>query len=149
MRPLLFALAGCLACAHAPARVAQFAPACPSPDSLRAARNSAPPKQVLPSAPPPESGKVRITLREGPARERFATFVIDSQYVFMVDQWAIDSVNYPLPDLRATDIASITVFKDEQAIARWRACPGVPVILITTTSRSWRPRTPAVSKPGE
>ena len=30
-----------------------------------------------------------------------------------------------------------------------RGWPGVPVILITTKSKSWRPRTPAVSKPGE
>jgi hypothetical protein len=149
MRPFVIALAACLACAHAPAQVAQSAPACPSPDALEAARNSAPPKQVLPSAPPPESGKVRITLREGPSRERYATYVIDSQYVGLVDHWAMDTVNYPLRGLPVTDIASITVFRDERAIEQWRSCPGVPVILITTTSKSWRPRTPAISKPGE
>ena len=149
MRTLLFALAGCLACAHAPARVAQFAPACPSPDSLRTAQSSAPPRQVRPPAPPPANAQGHIFIDGGRPRERYATFVIDSQYVGLVDQWATDSATYPLRGLPTTDIASIEVFKDKYAIDRWRGCPDVPVVLITTTSKSWRPRSPAVSKPCE
>ena len=149
MRPFVIALAACLACAHAPARVAQSTPACPSPDLLRAAQNSAPPKQVRPPAPPPANGKVHVSIDGGRPRERYATIVVDSQYVGLVDQWAADSANDPLRGFPVTDIASIEVIKDKYGIDRWRACPGVPVIVITTTSKSWRPRTPAISKPGE
>ncbi|HEX7980550.1 MAG TPA: hypothetical protein VF461_18245 [Gemmatimonadaceae bacterium] len=79
---------------------------------------------------------MHVDIHEGPPRERYATYVIDSKFVGLVDQWATDSANYPLRNLRVTDIVSIEVLKDKTAIERWRACPGVPVVLISTKSKS-------------
>ena len=128
MRLFVAALAGCVACAHAPAPIAQATPACPSPDSIRAERA----RSAAPTA----------GIHETPRHPRYLTYVVDSQYVLLADQAASDSmIRNPLRDLAVADIAAIYALKEQDLPSSWRTCPGVPVMLILTSSKHWRPRT--------
>jgi hypothetical protein len=73
---------------------------------------------------------------------RFVTYVIDSQFVILsgprdartgrMNDTAI------FRDLKPTDISSISLLLPNEA-AHWRTCRGMPVFLILTQSRQWRP----------
>ena len=145
MRPFVIVVATFLACTRAPAQMAQSKPMCPSPDSV-----SAPP--VPTTAVPSASGRTRIRIRDGGA-PRFITYVVDSQFVLLQDNSARDSMSRQvLNDLSPDDIESIIVLKETGPASEWRtwhSCPGVPVVLIVTKSKRWRPRTAGLSKAGE
>jgi len=69
-------------------------------------------------------------------------YVVDSQFVFL--SAPRDSVTgrgddrSKFGDLPVADITWISVLKGDEA-AHWRTCPGLPVILILTKSKQWRP----------
>jgi hypothetical protein len=150
MRSFVIVVASCLACALAPAHMANATPACPSPDSIRAAVNSVPPERNHPAAGPTPNGQFRVSIRENWNRNRYSAFVVDSQYVARADQWAADSAkSNPLRDFPVGEIAAIYALKGESVPDRWRTCPGVPVFLILTKSRSWRPPPSAANRPSE
>jgi len=101
-------------------------------------------------AAPAAGGRVTVSLRENWPSLHYATFVVDSQYVLLVDQWAADSATRnPLRNLPVSDIAAIYSLKEKSLPESWRTCPGVPVMLILTQSKRWRPPAPAASKPSE
>jgi hypothetical protein len=134
MRLLLIVVATCLASTLARAQSFRSTVPCPSPDSIRAERNRT-------SAVPSESGQVHMSIRETPSRLRYVTYVVDTQYVVLADQSAADSVTRnPLSDLPVADIEGIYVLKEKAVPGSWRTCPEVPVMLILTRSKSWRPR---------
>jgi hypothetical protein len=76
------------------------------------------------------------------------TFVIDSQFV--IANVPLDSATgrfadpRAFGDLRCADLASLSVLPEPDA-TRWSACSGVPVMLILTKSKQWRP--PAKTSP--
>jgi hypothetical protein len=98
------------------------------------------------NCPPTDSIYPRSTdsshMRPDVNTSRFATYVIDSQFVILsgprdartgrMNDTAL------FRDLKPTDISSISLIPLDEA-ARWRTCPGVPVLLILTQSRHWRP----------
>jgi hypothetical protein len=134
MRTLVVVVATCLVSTLARAQSSRSILACPSPDSIRAESDRR-------SAAPSESGQVHMSIRETPSRLRYVTYVVDSQYVLLTDQSAADSgTRNPLSDLRVADIQGIYVLKEKAVPGSWRRCPEVPVMLILTKSRSWRPR---------
>ncbi len=114
------------ACAH-PSRQHISGPACPRADSLYT------------TTPPLGPGRDAYT--KGPYA-RFITYVVDSLYV--VRNQPREDASAPnglLSQLTPSDIYSIEVLKGA-AGERWSACPGVPVIIIVTKSRTWHPASP-------
>jgi hypothetical protein len=103
---------------------------------------------------PSASGRTNVRIRDG-GSYRYFTYVVDSQYVVLVDSRASDAANGAMPEgLSADDVEDIAVIKSTDyppanEWGPWHSCPGVPVVLITTKSKRWRPRMPGVSKPGE
>jgi hypothetical protein len=75
-------------------------------------------------------------------KSRYVVYVIDSQFVILSaprDPQTGRPNDFALfAGLQATDIASISELK-ENAAAHWKVCPGVPVLLILTQSKRWRP----------
>ena len=71
-------------------------------------------------------------------------YIVDSQFVFLSnprDPRTGRTNDVALfGGLKATEIASISELKDHAA-AHWSTCPGVPVFLILTKSKQWRPPT--------
>ncbi len=145
MRPLLITVATCLAFTRVPAQSARSTPIAPPPDSItampvtRIARPSASEKSV----------SIRERFSNGPT-PRFITYVVDRQFVLLADQSAADSANRnPLGDLPVADIEGIYALKEKSLPASWRTCPGVPVMLILTTSKHWRPRVAETRAPNK
>lgn len=147
MRPFVIVVATCLACTRATTKMAQSTPACPSPDSIWA-------RPVPTTAVPSASGRTTVRIRDG-GSYRYFTYVVDSQYVVLVDSRASAAASGAMPDgLSADDVEDIAVIKSTDyppanEWGPWHSCPGVPVVLITTKSKRWRPRMAGVSKPGE
>lgn len=147
MRPFVIIVATCLACTHATTKMAQSTPACPSPDSIWS-------PSVLATTVPSASGRSTVRIRDGGSL-RYITYVVDSQYVVLVDSRASAAASGAMPDgLSADDVEDIGVIKSTDyppanEWGPWHSCPGVPVVLITTKSKRWRPRMAGVSKPAE
>jgi hypothetical protein len=111
--------------------------ACPSRDSMTAER-------FRDSISTDGSRRTSQRIQETVADYRYVTYVVDSEFVVLSDahpRTAQDSVRgNALQDLAPGDIASISVRKSEHEAWKWRACEGVPVVLIATRSKRWRPR---------
>jgi hypothetical protein len=75
---------------------------------------------------------------------RYLTYVIDSEFVILSDarpRSASDSLRAGLlKGLSGGDVESISIRRSENETWKWRACEGVPVVLISTKSKRWRPR---------
>ena len=75
-------------------------------------------------------------------------YVVDSQFVFLSaprDPRTGRTNDFALfGDLKATDISWIAEL-DEHEVVHWATCPRVPVFLIVTKSKRWRP--PAKAAP--
>ena len=143
MRPLLFAVATCLACTRATAQVTPSTPIVPL-DSIRE-------MPVAKSAMPSARGRtVTVHMGETPSRLRYITYVVDSQFVLLADSAASDPANRnPLGNLSVADIESVYAVKEKRTPDSWRTCPGVPVMLILTRSKRWRPRVAETRTPNE
>jgi hypothetical protein len=111
--------------------------ACPSPDSIRAER-------FRDSMAADDNDRARRRIQETLSGFRYVTYVVDSEFVVLTDAHPItaqDSVRATaLESLVPDDVASISVRKSGNEAWKWRACEGVPVVLITTNSKRWRPR---------
>jgi hypothetical protein len=112
-------------------------PACPAPGTNTVVRST---PRATPVETPRADGRIVIHWREDFPHYRFTTFVVDSEFVILSDALADSTHSSVLEDLSLDDIASITVEKPESEAWKWRACEGVPLVLIVTKSRSWRPR---------
>ena len=70
--------------------------------------------------------------------------VVDSEFVVLLDRHprsASDSLrSRVLEGLSADDVESISIRKSDDEAWKWRACDGVPLALIVTKSKRWRPR---------
>jgi hypothetical protein len=146
MRPFVIVVATCLACTHAPAQVAQSTPSCPSPDSVWSSPHVA-------TSVPAADGRSTIRVRDG-GFLRYITYVVDSQYVVLIENSASPPANSTSIDgLSADDIEDIIVIKETDGPPTewrtWHSCPGVPVMLIQTRSKRWRPRVAGGGKSGE
>jgi hypothetical protein len=144
MRSLFLVVAACCVSTLARAQTSSSAPVCPPPDSIRSAGYAT-------AAVTSADGRSTVRIRDG-GGSRYMTYVVDSQYVVTVDGRALASPNGTLLDgLSADDIAEIVVIKETdsppQEWRAWHSCPGVPIALIQTKSKTWRPRTPEPRKP--
>jgi hypothetical protein len=112
-------------------------PVCPPSSAIRAERSR---RSVSTSGGAPMSLCIRETL----AHFRFVTYVVDSEYVILLDtraRSASDSMHVTtLGGLSADYIENISILKESDAW-KWRACDGVPLVLIATKSKRWRPHT--------
>jgi hypothetical protein len=116
---------------------------CPSPDSLLK-------RPYVADRAAAAGAGVRLHIRESLGDYRFVTFIVDSQFVLPpqpTKYLPTDSASVGMLDsLPASDIASITILK-EVGSRRWSTCAGVPVVLILTKSKRWRPPSPSPAKP--
>jgi hypothetical protein len=113
-----------------------YTPPCPAPGSNTIEQ---PKPRATPLARVNADGHVTLHLYEDFPHYRFSTFVIDSEFVILTDSRA-DSAQWPLQGLSPNDIESLIILKPEDEAWKWRACEGVPLVLIMTRSKRWRPR---------
>ena len=114
-----------------------YVPPCPSRESIS-------PERFRDIVSTDGSRRTYQRVQETLADFRYVTYVVDSEFVVMLDRHprsASDSLrSRVLEDLSADDIANISIRKSEHEAWKWRACEGVPVALIVTKSKRWRPR---------
>jgi hypothetical protein len=81
-------------------------------------------------------------VHEGLGPSRYVTYVIDSQYVLANRRRAASDGDTAglgaLESLSVADIATVTILKASTS-SQWSSCEGVPVVLILTKSKQWRP----------
>ena len=128
IRDLVVTVAFAAGCAHS------------APLLLAPYRNACPPAPI--AAPPAPVSSKRIMVGEGNRAQAsgYATLIVDGQAAIL--NWTTPGSPFMKrlgPDVDANDIASVEVVKAPEAQKRFGACPGVPVILITMKSHSWRP----------
>ena len=116
-----------------------YVPPCPSGDAISAER-------FPDSMSAYGRGRIYLPIQETLADYRYVTYVVDSEFVVLSDarpRSAADSLRSGvLEGLSPDDIESISIRRSANEAWKWRACDGVPLALIVTKSKRWRPRSP-------
>lgn len=88
-------------------------------------------------APVNTDSSPRIVIRDGPSRSTYVSILIDGQWAV----WNDDQGGARLlgPDIDPNDVERVEVFKGT-AGQPYGVCPGVGLIVITTKSKTWRPK---------